>query len=417
MGKRAVMLAVGSALCVSGTAGAASGGAALKAKVINGGVYVNVGDMNKALGTSGAYNSANGTYTLSADRVPQVVENVSPSVVGIIGRSATGQTVAGGDRYNLAHGTGVIIRTDGWIVTNAHVIEGLNDAVVVTSDGKSYGITDSYSDPVSDLALVKIKASGLKPATLAGSTNSLQVGEQVVAIGTPISFSLRNSATSGVVSGLNRGVNAAYRLIQSDTAINPGNSGGPLVNLKGEVIGINTMKFSAVGIENMGFSIPADTVKYVIGQFFKYGEVRRASLGLGLEESWSAIVGLPTEDPLKVTKITSSSAIQVKIKEGDELYSINGKRVASVIDVNEMLKNYQPGQTVSVLMQSDGDIVKRKLVLTQDNGEIYEAIQAGEDSGNLDESGDDGNVSPSDGNVSPSKEASEPAKEAAATGK
>ncbi|MGG1617631.1 S1C family serine protease [Paenibacillus sp. NRS-1782] len=410
MGKRAVILALGSALCVSGTAGAASSGTALKAKVINGGVYVNVGDVNKALGTSGAYNSANGTYTLSADRVPQVVKNVSPSVVGIIGRSATGQAVAGGDRYNLAHGTGVIIRTDGWIVTNAHVIEGLNDAVVVTSDGKSYGITNSYSDPVSDLALVKIKASGLKPATLAGSPNHLQVGEQVVAIGTPISFSLRNSATSGVVSGLNRGVNAAYRLIQSDTAINPGNSGGPLVNLKGEVIGINTMKFSAVGIENMGFSIPSDTVKYVIGQFFKYGEVRRASLGLGLEESWSAIVGLPTEDPLKVTKITSASAVQAKIKEGDELYSINGKRVASAIDVNELLKSYQPGQTVSLLMQTDGDIVKRKLVLSQDNGEIYESIQGGEDSGDSDESA-------GAGNVAPSKEASESVQQAAVTGK
>jgi len=411
MGKRAVVLALGSALCVSGTVGAASSGTALKAKVINGGVYVNVSDMNKALGTSGAYNSANGTYTLSADRVPQVVKNVSPSVVGIIGRSATGETVAGGDRYNLAHGTGVIIRTDGWIVTNAHVIEGLGDAVVVTSDGKSYGITDSYSDPISDLALVKIKASGLKPATLAASTNSLQVGEQVVAIGTPISFSLRNSATSGVVSGLNRGVNAAYRLIQSDTAINPGNSGGPLVNLKGEVIGINTMKFSAVGIENMGFSIPSDTVKYVIGQFFKYGEVRRASLGLGLEESWSAIVGLPTEDPLKVTKITSANAVQAKIKEGDELYSINGKRVASAIDVNELLKNYQPGQTVSVLMQSDGDIVKRKLVLTQDNGEIYESIQSGED-------GEDSNGSEAaeDGGIALPKETSEPA-QGATTGK
>ncbi|QYK64308.1 trypsin-like peptidase domain-containing protein [Paenibacillus sp. S25] len=411
MGKRAVVLALGSALCVSGTAGAASSGTALKAKVINGGVYVNVSDMNKALGTSGAYNSANGTYTLSADRVPQVVKNVSPSVVGIIGRSATGETVAGGDRYNLAHGTGVIIRTDGWIVTNAHVIEGLGDAVVVTSDGKSYGITDSYSDPISDLALVKIKAGGLKPATLAVSTNSLQVGEQVVAIGTPISFSLRNSATSGVVSGLNRGVNAAYRLIQSDTAINPGNSGGPLVNLKGEVIGINTMKFSAVGIENMGFSIPSDTVKYVIGQFFKYGEVRRASLGLGLEESWSAIVGLPTEDPLKVTKITSANAVQAKIKEGDELYSINGKRVASAIDVNELLKNYQPGQTVNVLMQSDGDIVKRKLVLTQDNGEIYESIQSGDD-------GEDSNGSEAaeDGGIALSKETSEPA-QGATTGK
>lgn len=412
MGKKVFVLALGSALCVSGTAAAASSGTALKAKVMNGGVYVNVNDMNRALGTGGTYNSVNGTYTLSADRVPQVIKNVSPSVVGIIGRSAKGETAAGGDRYNLAHGTGVIIRKDGWIVTNAHVIEGLGDAVVVTSDGKSYGITESYSDPVSDLALVKIKASGLKPAPLAASTNSLQVGEQVVAIGTPISFSLRNSATSGVVSGLNRGVNAAYRLIQSDTAINPGNSGGPLVNLKGEVIGINTMKFSAVGVENLGFSIPADTVKYVIGQFFKYGEVRRASLGLGLEESWSAIVGLPTEDPLKVTKITSGNAVQAKIKEGDELYSINGKRVASAIDVNELLKNYQPGQTVSVLMQSDGDIVKRKLVLTQDNGEIYESIQSGE---NLEDSNESDSVE--DGSIASAKKASESVQETAVTGK
>lgn len=412
MGKRVAALALGGALCVSGTVGAVSSGTALKAKVINGGVYINVNDMNKALGTSGVYISTNGTYTLSADRVPQVVKNVSPSVVGIIGRSATGETVAGGDRYNLAHGTGVIVRSDGWIVTNAHVIEGLGDAVVVTSDGKSYGITDSYSDPISDLALIKIKASGLKPAAFAASMNSLQVGEQVVAIGTPISFSLRNSATTGVVSGLNRGINAAYRLIQSDTAINPGNSGGPLVNLKGEVIGINTMKFSAVGIENMGFSIPSDTVKYVIGQFFKYGEVRRASLGLGLEESWSAIVGLPTQDPLKVTKITSANAVQAKIKEGDELYSINGKRVASTIDVNELLKNYQPGQTVSVLMQSDGDIVKRKLVLARDNGEIYESIQSGEDLEDPNEAG-----SGEDSSVARSKEAAESVQAAAVAGK
>lgn len=358
----------------------------LQAKKLEGGIYVNVNELNKALGTTGSYNSSSGTYSLSSGLIPSVVKKVSPSVVGIIGRSNTSSYGMSGDRYNLAHGTGVIVKSNGWIITNAHVITGLDDAVVVTSDGKTYGITDSYSDPVSDLAIIKINASSLKPATFADSIQNLAVGEQVVAIGTPISFSLRNSATAGVVSGLNRGVNASYRLIQSDTAINPGNSGGPLVNMKGEVVGINTMKFAAVGVENMGFSIPADTVKYVMNQYFKYGEVRRASLGLKLEESWSAIVGLPTDDPLTVTEVSATEALQAKIHEGDELYSINGQRVTSIIDINELLKGYQPGQTVNVLMQSDGDIVQRKLKLSRDQGGMLEAAEAAADSF---EAGDD----------------------------
>ncbi|MFB5674662.1 S1C family serine protease [Paenibacillus terreus] len=360
----------------SGTEAAAAGEKALKAQKINGSIYVNVNDLNKALGTSGTYNGASGTYTLSTGTIPQVVEKVSPSVVGIIGRPASSDTSSGGDRYNLAHGTGVIIKSNGWIVTNAHVIDGLDEVLVVTSDGKTYGITERFSDPVSDLAVIKISANNLKPAVFANSTAQLQVGEQVIAIGTPISFSLRNSATTGVVSGLNRGVNASYKLIQTDTAINPGNSGGPLVNMKGQVVGINTMKFSAVGIENMGFSIPADTVKYVINQFFKYGEVRRASLGLELEESWSAIVGLPTDDPLTVKGVASAEAQQAQIAEGDELYSINGKRMASIIDINELMKSFQPGQTVTLLMQSDGDIVERKLKLSRDDGSMLDAAMA-----------------------------------------
>jgi serine protease Do len=185
----------------------------------------------------------------------------------------------------------------------------------------------------------------------------------VIALGTPISFSLRNSATVGVISGLNRGVEATYRLIQTDTAINPGNSGGPLVNLKGEVVGINSMKFSAVGVESLGFSIPVDTVQYIIDQFFKYGKIKRASLGLQLEESWSAIVGLPTDDPLTITGVLSPEAKKAKIKEGDVLYSVAGTRVSSVVDINELLKKYLPGQKVKLLMQSDGDIVTRTLVL------------------------------------------------------
>ncbi|WP_082423239.1 S1C family serine protease [Paenibacillus dakarensis] len=298
------------------------------------------------------------------DPVPQVVKSLSPSVVGIIGKTPGGSSQSSEDRYNLAHGTGVILKSDGWIITNAHVVNGLTGVTVVTSDGKTYKANKIFSDYVSDIALVKINAKSLTPARFASSSTTAQVGEKVVAIGTPISFSLRNSATAGVVSGLDRSVDGSYRLIQTDTAINPGNSGGPLVNMKGEVIGINSMKFSAIGIENMGFAIPVDTVQYVTGHLLKYGKVKRADLGIELEESWSAIVGLPSDDPLTVRKVTAVPAQKAGIKEEDVLYAINGKRVYSIVDINEMLKSYMPGAKVSVLMQSDGDIVIRRLTLS-----------------------------------------------------
>lgn len=342
------------------------------AKQEGGQIYINSKEVLAKIGGTGRYDSETGKYIYTAkDQVPDVVDKVSPSVVGIIGRAEDGEETGGSDRYNLAHGTGVVIKSSGWIVTNAHVIDGLTEAVVVTSDGKSYKIIKSYSDPVSDIAIIKINAKSLKAAKFVTSTEQTRVGETVVAIGTPVSFSLRNSATVGVVSGLNRAVNGSYRLIQSDTAINPGNSGGPLVNLKGEVVGINSMKFAALGVENTGFSIPAETVNYVIKHYFTYGEVRRASLGVELEESWSAIVGLPTEDPLTITSVLTKEAKKAGIKEGDELYSIAGKRVTSVVDINELLKSYLPGQKVKLIMQSGGDIVSRQVVLTQGETEVY----------------------------------------------
>jgi len=366
LGKKgiAILMAAVLSISVAATAGAAESKTAMQAKVVDGQVYVNTKDLLKAVGGSGQYDAKSGTFTYKgSEAIPKVIEKVSPSVVGIIGKSTEVQEGASSDnRYNLAHGTGVIIRSNGWIVTNAHVVDGLTNPVVVTTDGNTYKITKTYSDALSDLALIKINAKSLQPASFAKASQTT-VGETVIALGTPISFSLRNSATVGVISGLNRGVEATYRLIQTDTAINPGNSGGPLVNLKGEVVGINSMKFSAVGVESLGFSIPVDTVQYIIDQFFKYGKIKRASLGLQLEESWSAIVGLPTDDPLTITGVLSPGAKKAKIKEGDVIYSVAGTRVSSVVDINELLKKYLPGQKVKLLMQTDGDIVTRTLVL------------------------------------------------------
>ncbi|WP_239004663.1 S1C family serine protease [Paenibacillus tepidiphilus] len=320
----------------------------------------------------------------TSDVVPQIIKAVSPSVVGIIGKY-TGDTAGPDSRYNLTHGSGIVVKADGWIISNAHVMKDLQDAVAVTSDGKTYDIVKTVLDEVSDLALLKVNAKGLKPVKFAAPAAKTQVGDKVIAIGTPVSFSLRNSATVGVISGLNRSVDAAYRLIQSDTAINPGNSGGPLVNLKGEVLGINTLKYAAVDVENMGFAIPADTVQYIVSQLLKSGEVIRPSLGLELEESWPAIVGLPTEAPLTVTGLISDEAREAGIGEGDALYAIDGHRVFSQVDINELFKAYTPGKTVKLLMQSGGDIVARKLVLSQGDPLLNVTGAEGDSDGNTEE--------------------------------
>lgn len=303
-----------------------------------------------------------GELYVKASLVPDVIKEVSPSVVAIIGKPADEKKA---NRFALSHGTGVIVKSDGWIVTNAHVVQNMERIVVVTADGKEYSGSRKQVDAASDLALVKINAKGLKTAKLASTPLKVEVGETVIAIGTPVSFSLRNTATVGVISGMNRSVSSDYNLLQTDAAINPGNSGGPLVNLKGEVVGINSMKFVDVDIDSMGFAIPADTVRYVLEHFDKYGKVKRASLGLELEESWSAVVGLPTEEPMTVLSATSPNARKIGIAAGDQLYAVNGKQVSTIVELNELLKAFLPGQTVSVTLLSDGDLVTRKLVLSE----------------------------------------------------
>jgi serine protease Do len=353
-------------LTMSGTVGAATttgNNVALDAKVFNGEVYVKVSSLESQIGGTGSYNASTKKYTYSPNSIiPDVIKKISPSVVAIIGKPIDENS---SNRFSLAHGTGVIVKSDGWIVTNAHVVKDMDRIVVVTADGKEYAGTRMQMDVTSDLALVKIKATGLKIATIAPSPLKVQVGESVIAIGTPVSFSLRNTATVGIISGMNRSVSSEYNLLQTDAAINPGNSGGPLVNLKGEVVGINSMKFVDVNIDSMGFAIPADTVQYVLNQFYKYGKVKRPALGVELEESWSAVVGLPTEEPMTVISVSPGNAVNAGIKVGDQLYSVNGKQVSSAVELNELLKAYLPGQTVTLTLLSDGDLVNRKLVLSE----------------------------------------------------
>lgn len=296
--------------------------------------------------------------------VPKIIEKTSPSVVAIIGKPTyDSDKTLEKNRFNLAHGTGVIVEAGGVIVTNAHVVKDMKNIVVVTSDGTTYNGHATNIDEESDLALVKIEASGLSPATFASSSD-IKVGETVAAIGTPISFALRNSVTVGIVSGLDRSVSSQYQLIQTDAAINPGNSGGALINMNGEVIGINTMKYAEFGVENLGFAIPVDTVKYVLQHFKQYGKVKRPYLGLELEESWEAVVGLPSSTGLRVAYVDPDSpAAAAGIEQDNLVVSIGASKVKTLVDYNEAIKKYLPDDKVDITIQSGSSTVTKSVTL------------------------------------------------------
>lgn len=304
--------------------------------------------------------------------VPQVIEKAKPFVVAIIGKPTASEdsydyeSDDSSNRFNLAHGTGVIVGANGVILTNAHVVKNMKNIIVVTSDGKTYPGKTTHFDEDSDLALIKIDATGLTVATF-GVQTSIRVGDPVLAIGTPISFALRNSVTQGIVSGMERTVNSQYLLLQTDAAINAGNSGGALLNMNGEVIGINALKFSSIGIDGMGFAIPVDTVQYVLKQFLAYGKVKRPYMGMELEEGWEAVVGLPSIEALQVSYIEPDSpAAKAGIKQGDTLNSVNSDPIASSVDLNEIMKKYLPGDTVKLTMKSGNETVIREITLGED---------------------------------------------------
>jgi len=299
------------------------------------------------------------------ESIPKVIQAVSPCVVGVIGNHKAASYSSYNNKYSedVIHGTGVIIKSNGEILTNAHVVNEMDKILVILADGSGYEATLKCIDEESDLATLKIKKTGLPTANL-GSEKDVVIGKTVIAIGNPISLSLRNSASIGIISGIGRSINSSYRLLQTDAAINPGNSGGPLVNLKGEVIGINSSKFFGEGIEGIGFSIPIDTVSYVIGQFDKFGRVMRPSLGALFEEGWAAKLGLPSMEGIRVMSVDiGSSAEKADLRENDILYELNGVKINSIVDLNEALKKYLPGANIDLKIKRGDVLLSVKITL------------------------------------------------------
>ncbi len=317
-------------------------------------------------GTTSTADITMDTGTSMENMVSKVIEEVSPSVVGIIGNLDSAVS-SGVDAYNqIVIGSGVIISSGGEILTNAHVVSDLETILVVLSDGTIKQARIKAMDEEIDLALIRIDQIGLPFATLADESD-IVVGKTAIAIGTPVSFSLRNSATCGIVSGLNRSVQNNYRVIQTDAAINGGNSGGPLVNLEGKVMGINSSKYAVEGVEGLCFAIPADTVRYFLDSVEKYGRIRRPSLGATFQESWASVYGMPGGDGLTIkTMDADSPLVAAGASEGWSIIGIADREVEGLVDMNEIFMDYIPGDTVPITFkQPDGTVVTLDVTLAE----------------------------------------------------
>lgn len=275
-----------------------------------------------------------------------------------------------------SEGSGIIATSDGYIITNAHVVDGATTLKVILSDGKSYQAKLIGSDSVTDLAVIKIEATGLTAAEF-GSSTDLKVADTVMAVGNPGGLEFNSSVTIGYVSALNREITNSetgytMKCIQTDAAINPGNSGGALVNMYGQVIGINSSKIVATGYEGLGFSIPIDIAQPIISNIKQYGYVKdRAVLGISgqyIDSMVSRFYGLPTG--MYVGSVTSEAVTAAGIQKGDVITKIDGKDVTSQNVITTVITAKKPGETVTLAVTNSttGKSFTATVKLTQSTG-------------------------------------------------
>ncbi len=256
-------------------------------------------------------------------------------------------------------GTGVIIDSKGYILTNNHVVEGADEIQVRLNENQTVKAELIGTDPRTDLAVIKVKNKDL-PAAKLGSSEKLKIGEWVVAAGNP--FGLDNTITAGIVSAKGRSFQGGGQFedfIQTDAAINPGNSGGPLVNLDGEVVGINTAIFSrSGGYMGIGFAIPIDMARVVMGSLITEGKVVRGWLGVGIQGLTSDMASSFKYDSLDGALIghldENGPALKSGLKQGDIITEINGQKAKNVTQLRNLIAAIKPGQTADIKVFRDG---------------------------------------------------------------
>ena len=260
-------------------------------------------------------------------------------------------------------GSGVVLSSDGYVITNYHVVEGAAAVSVLFTDGRQLQARMVGGDKLSDLAVLQVDAHDLIPAEF-GDSDGLRVGDIVVAIGDPLGVELRGTMTDGIVSAINRDLTTDGRtltLIQTNAALNSGNSGGPLINCYGQVVGINTMKIgdyvSAAGVEGLGFAIPSTTVKLIVDQLISQGYVSgRPELGIqgvAVPEFYQYYYRMPAGVYVNAV-VSSSDAAKKGIEVKDIILAIDGERISTTEQIEAILYNHQPGDTVTVIIYRGG---------------------------------------------------------------
>lgn len=277
-----------------------------------------------------------------------------------------------------AAGSGVIISADGYIVTNNHVVDGADEINVKLNDNREFKARIIGTDKTTDLALIKIEGTGL-PAITIGSSESLKLGEWVLAVGNP--FNLTSTVTAGIVSAKARsvGANGIESFIQTDAAINPGNSGGALVNTRGELVGINDMIISQTGsYAGYGFAIPTSIMNKVVDDLKKFGTVQRAIIGIrgtdvsnyiDSENEKGNTVDLGTVNGVYVNEVEdNSSASEAGLKKGDVITAINGKKLEKMAELQEAVSTRKPGDKVQITYLRDKKSYTKTVTLKNAQG-------------------------------------------------
>ncbi len=277
-------------------------------------------------------------------------------------------------RERKGSGSGVIIRPDGYIVTNNHVVAGASKIQVTLNNNKTYAATLVGTDPATDVALVKIDADHLPVLKIADS-DKLRLGEWVLAIGSPLGPQLRSTITAGIVSAKGRSMpnyTGEFKIesfIQTDAAVNPGNSGGALVNKKGELVGINTAIVSTTGsYTGYSFAVPSNIVKKTVADLIDFGSVRRALLGVtmrALDEKTAQEMKLSSLDGVYIVEVSKGGAAQkAGIKEGDVLLSVDSKVITGTSSLQTIVNGYHPGDVAQVKFVRDGKTHVVKVTFT-----------------------------------------------------
>ncbi|MBO6024457.1 MAG: trypsin-like peptidase domain-containing protein [Bacteroidales bacterium] len=278
----------------------------------------------------------------------------------------------------VAYGSGVVLTPDGYIVTNNHVVEGADEVEVTFNNKVKKTATIIGTDPTTDLALIKVEATDL-PFLTFGDSDNVRIGEWVLAVGNP--FNLTSTVTAGIVSAKARNLSilgegtSVESFIQTDAAVNPGNSGGALVNTKGELIGINAAIASHTGsYEGYSFAIPSNIVRKVVDDLLLYGETQRGYIGIypaELTQELAQKEGLEDIEGVYIAEVTEGGAAKLAgVQKGDVLTAINGKKVNTVTQMLESIRQYRPGDKVTIEVNRNGRHHNYELTLLNEAGNV-----------------------------------------------